>query len=314
MLDGRHDGAPWVSSIEPKFPQEIEFRLRERRAWSIDQIRIHSGDVGHFLSEESKLAAAFASQEDVQSCWIQDVEVAFKKDRDSKWQSADAVSPFGVASANLWLAASATQQVLGHSWGVATLEPFTRQRVPGTGLGTLPRSAMNQLLFSPVEAEFVQIRINSNHGGPLVALSEVEVITRERGKASDPIVGDNVVATGHRPSVLWQILAYFLLTCAEVMISITCLEFSYTQAPKNLKSLIMGLYLLAVSLGNFITAMINQVSGTLEIEGVSYYMIFTVMMLVAAVAFVFVGRFYSGTTYIQGDDLAGPEKGGAEDG
>ena len=46
---------------------------------------------------------------------------------------------------------------------------------------------------------------------------------------------------GNRPSIGWQILAYALLTASEVMVSITCLEFSYTQAPKKMKSLIYSI-------------------------------------------------------------------------
>ncbi len=42
------------------------------------------------------------------------------------------------------------------------------------------------------------------------------------------------------------------------MVSIVCLEFSYTQAPKSMKSLIMALFLFAVSFGNFVTAQINH--------------------------------------------------------
>ena len=46
---------------------------------------------------------------------------------------------------------------------------------------------------------------------------------------------------GHTPSIAWQVLAYAILTAAEVLISITCLEFSYTQAPNNMKSFIMAI-------------------------------------------------------------------------
>ena len=47
----------------------------------------------------------------------------------------------------------------------------------------------------------------------------------------------------------WQILACFILTCSEIMVSITCLEFAYTQAPLSMKSLVMALFLLTVSFG-----------------------------------------------------------------
>ncbi|MGR8951596.1 MAG: POT-type proton-dependent oligopeptide transporter, partial [Gammaproteobacteria bacterium] len=40
--------------------------------------------------------------------------------------------------------------------------------------------------------------------------------------------------------IVWQLPAYLLLTAAEVMVSITCLEYSYTEAPKALKSLVMA--------------------------------------------------------------------------
>ena len=42
------------------------------------------------------------------------------------------------------------------------------------------------------------------------------------------------------------------------MVSITCLEFAYTQSPKTMKSVIMALFLMSVSLGNFFTAGVNS--------------------------------------------------------
>ena len=41
---------------------------------------------------------------------------------------------------------------------------------------------------------------------------------------------------GGRPSVAWQFFAYCIVTAAEIMVSITGLEFSYAQAPKKMKS------------------------------------------------------------------------------
>ena len=66
------------------------------------------------------------------------------------------------------------------------------------------------------------------------------------------------IDAGERPSFGWQALAYALLTASEVMVSIVCLEFSYTQAPKNMKSLIMSLFLLSVAMGNLFTAGVNH--------------------------------------------------------
>ena len=59
--------------------------------------------------------------------------------------------------------------------------------------------------------------------------------------------------------MMWQIVAYMVITAGEVMVSVTALEFSYTQAPKKMKSLIMGVYLLvAIALGNILTAKVNE--------------------------------------------------------
>lgn len=63
---------------------------------------------------------------------------------------------------------------------------------------------------------------------------------------------------GARPSVGWQFLAYVIITAAEIMVSITGLEFSYAQAPKTMKSVIMAVWLLSVSLGNYVTALVNN--------------------------------------------------------
>ena len=66
------------------------------------------------------------------------------------------------------------------------------------------------------------------------------------------------INNGHLPNIIWQLLAYVFLTAAEVFISITALEFSYTQAPKKMKSLILGFFLMSVSLGNLFTAGVNH--------------------------------------------------------
>jgi len=69
---------------------------------------------------------------------------------------------------------------------------------------------------------------------------------------------ENRIMHGEVVSVWWQMLSYVILTAAEVLISITALEFSYMQAPLKVKSFIMAAtYLLAVSIGNAFTAQVN---------------------------------------------------------
>ena len=71
-------------------------------------------------------------------------------------------------------------------------------------------------------------------------------------------VAQQRIDEGQVPSIAWQLWAYVLLTTAELLISITGLEFSYTQAPKSMKSVIMAVWLFSVSLGNMLTSLVNH--------------------------------------------------------
>lgn len=116
---------------------------------------------------------------------------------------------------------------------------------------------------------------------------------------------ERLISHGVDTSIMWQVGSYVLITAAEVLVSVTALEFSYTQAPNSLKSLVMGLYLLSVTLGNQITAFVNMfiqdAHGNSTMNGVDYYMFFTRLMLVAAVAYVFYSRTYKGKTFVHAD-------------
>lgn len=117
------------------------------------------------------------------------------------------------------------------------------------------------------------------------------------------------IVAGLKPNISWQLFAYVILTAAEVMVSITCLEFSYTQAPKKMKSFIMAVFLLSISLGNAFTAAVNYFikneDGTSKLAGASYYWFFTVMMLITAIIFIFVAAGYREKTYIQDEGGSG---------
>ncbi|MBN2291091.1 MAG: POT family MFS transporter [Pirellulales bacterium] len=116
------------------------------------------------------------------------------------------------------------------------------------------------------------------------------------------------IAAGETPHMVWHFVAYLVMTAAEVMVSITCLEFSYTQAPKKIKSFVMGLYLLSVTLGNVITAAVNFIiqnpDGTSKLEGAAYYWFFVALMFMFAVGFVGVAATYRERTYIQDEEPA----------
>ncbi len=120
-----------------------------------------------------------------------------------------------------------------------------------------------------------------------------------------------MIDAGAKPSVNWQFLAYAILTLGETMVSITGLEFSYTQAPNKMKSAVMALWLFTVSMGNLFTAAVNYFirneDGTVKMNDQQYFLFFAVLMLVAAVVFVVVAMFYQGKTYLQSQEAVEEE-------
>ncbi len=113
---------------------------------------------------------------------------------------------------------------------------------------------------------------------------------------------------GESVHILWQLGAYLVLTSAEVMVSVTGLEYSYTQAPNTMKSIIMGLWWLAVSIGNLIAAQVNsfirQADGTLLLTGADYFWFFSGLMAVSALIFIAIAMRQKEQTFIQsGHDL-----------
>ena len=107
---------------------------------------------------------------------------------------------------------------------------------------------------------------------------------------------------GATPSIAWQLLAYVVLTSAEVMVAVTCLQFSYTQAPRTMKSFVMAFFMMSIAAGNLFTSAVNffirQEDGSSKLAGAEYYEFFTLLMLVTAVLFMLVARFYKGATYL----------------
>jgi POT family proton-dependent oligopeptide transporter len=120
------------------------------------------------------------------------------------------------------------------------------------------------------------------------------------------------IEAGGTPHIIWQLAAYLILTAAEVMVSITSLEFSYTQGPRKMKSVIMGSYLLSISLGNLFTAQVNRIvanrkeAGQPILEGADYFWFFTSVMVTTAIVFAIYSQFYRGRTYIQGEEERQP--------
>jgi POT family proton-dependent oligopeptide transporter len=108
----------------------------------------------------------------------------------------------------------------------------------------------------------------------------------------------------------WQLVQYVILTGAEILVSITMLEFAYTQAPKKMKSTIMGIAMLTITLGNVLVAILSGVQVQMTkwvsqnvVPGLSslatFFWVFAVLCAIAAVIFGLRAYFYVPKDYAQ---------------
>ncbi|XP_017780832.1 PREDICTED: peptide transporter family 1-like [Nicrophorus vespilloides] len=61
-------------------------------------------------------------------------------------------------------------------------------------------------------------------------------------------------------NIMWLIPQYFLISVAEIMFGIAGLEFSFTQAPKSMKTVTIAAWYLSVAFGNFMVILITQLN------------------------------------------------------
>jgi len=113
------------------------------------------------------------------------------------------------------------------------------------------------------------------------------------------------VDAGAHPSVWWQIFAYFLLSAGEVLVSITGLEYAYTQSPPSMKSTMTAIWYLTYSIGTFFTTLINvNISNKglfAYFVGEKYYWLFVGIMGGFFVLFLLVSPFIKEKVYLVAD-------------
>lgn len=99
------------------------------------------------------------------------------------------------------------------------------------------------------------------------------------------------IDAGLKPNVSWQILAYAILTAGEILVSITGLEYAYSQAPISMKSTLMSFWLLTVATGNLLVSKINnniEHGGILKsmLTGANYYWASIALLIINSLLFM----------------------------
>uniref|UniRef100_A0A8B9EQK4 Solute carrier family 15 member 1 n=1 Tax=Anser cygnoides TaxID=8845 RepID=A0A8B9EQK4_ANSCY len=96
----------------------------------------------------------------------------------------------------------------------------------------------------------------------------------------------------------WQIPQYFIMTCGEVVFSVTGLEFSYSQAPSNMKSVLQAGWLLTVAVGNIIVLIVAGASKLSQQW--AEYVLFAALLFAVCIIFSVMAYFY---TYIDPNEI-----------
>ncbi|CAL1279374.1 unnamed protein product [Larinioides sclopetarius] len=97
--------------------------------------------------------------------------------------------------------------------------------------------------------------------------------------------------------ILWQIPQGIIITAGEVMFSITGLEFSYSQAPPSLKSVVQAAWLLTNAFGNLIVVLLLHF---IDFEKQSYsFLMFAILMALSMGVFGIMAYYYK---YVKMDD------------
>lgn len=101
---------------------------------------------------------------------------------------------------------------------------------------------------------------------------------------------------GVRLSVAWQLVPYIALTIGEVLVSVTGLEFAYSQAPREMKGTIMSFWLLTTAAGNLVVAVVARLN---VFSGAASFLFYAALVSLAGVGLGLVGRRHVNTEFFR---------------
>lgn len=96
---------------------------------------------------------------------------------------------------------------------------------------------------------------------------------------------------GEKIDIFWQVPQITILAVAEILVSVTGLEFAYSVSPERLKALIMALYLLTTAVGDFLGGVCySSIFQTLSRSTTMY--VCSLLMLGNSIVFRFVAKWW----------------------
>jgi proton-dependent oligopeptide transporter, POT family len=110
------------------------------------------------------------------------------------------------------------------------------------------------------------------------------------------------IEAGQKPGIAWQVIQYVIVSIGEALVSVTALEFAYTQAPRSMKSTIMSLWFVTLAAGSWLTGVITR---NVQFETRSgYFLFWAFFMLAGAIAFAVVAALYKPVEFVAASDPA----------
>ncbi|CAJ0566904.1 unnamed protein product, partial [Mesorhabditis spiculigera] len=112
----------------------------------------------------------------------------------------------------------------------------------------------------------------------------------------DDLEGSPLIATLHtivpenHMNILWQVPQYFVITAAEILFSITGLEFAYSQSSPSLKAVVTAMWLFTQALGDAVIIVIDELDlfQNLAVE----FFVYSGILFVVVVVLLLLSIFY----------------------
>src|SRR5216684_4185315 len=104
------------------------------------------------------------------------------------------------------------------------------------------------------------------------------------------------IERGAHPHIAWQVIQYVLIAIAETLVSVTALEFAYSQAPRAMKGTIMSLWFLTLGAGSFVTSLVARNVTFAARSG--YFLFWASLMFAAAVVFAIAAALYKPVAFV----------------
>ncbi|XP_013115810.2 peptide transporter family 1 isoform X1 [Stomoxys calcitrans] len=141
------------------------------------------------------------------------------------------------------------------------------------------RATNYDVLVDNVEMQEAQLR----HGGVYALIVGVANNGSTLTKLEEVIPPNSM-------NILWLVPQYVVMTLGEVMFSVTGLEFSYSQAPLAMKSVLQACWLLTVAFGNVIVVIVAE--AKIFKSQASEFFLFAGLMFADMIVFMWVAYRY----------------------